>query len=263
MERTGRALIWIAAATLWGCGATVVATGDGTCFDGGTGYAEGETRPAEDGCNTCTCQADGSFSCTELACGECAGPAPTCDVPPPGCSVNVGCGSDGAWVCEVSCTGCEGAPPIDCIAPAGCSYTGPLCESGALTCGELVCGPCPEPAPDCGPPQPGCTVDLVCSDVGWQCVESCGGCEGQFPAGYAKAVQLVTQYCGCQADGPCLQVCGMTQACQGDPPTSFCGDCIQQQADVQAPCSLDAAFGPECQNDFDCANFISCVLSQG
>lgn len=264
VQRFGSAWIGIVAMALGGCGATVVTTGEGVCFDGGTGYAEGETFAAEDGCNTCTCQGDGSISCTELACGECSGPAPICDTPPPGCSASVTCGAKGGWMCEIDCTGCEGAPPIDCIAPEGCSYTGPICENGALTCGELICGPCPEPAPDCGAPPPGCTVDLVCSDTGWECVVACGGtCDSQFPVGYAKAIQIVTQYCGCQPDSPCLQVCGMTLACQGEPPTSFCSDCVQGQADVQGACAVNAVFSPECQNDFDCSSYISCVLQQG
>lgn len=36
---------------------------------------DGDTRPAEDGCNTCTCS-EGTWGCTELGCGD--------EVPVPG-----------------------------------------------------------------------------------------------------------------------------------------------------------------------------------
>jgi eight-cysteine-cluster-containing protein len=38
------------------------------CEAGPNTCTEGDIRPAGDGCNTCTCQADGSWACTEIAC---------------------------------------------------------------------------------------------------------------------------------------------------------------------------------------------------
>lgn len=43
------------------------------CQTGSSTCTEGETKPAGDGCNTCTCTADGDWACTEIACdpGSC------------------------------------------------------------------------------------------------------------------------------------------------------------------------------------------------
>ncbi len=41
-----------------------------TCEHGGQTYDVGETFPAGDGCNTCTCAAGGSVQCTKLACTD-------------------------------------------------------------------------------------------------------------------------------------------------------------------------------------------------
>jgi hypothetical protein len=39
-----------------------------TCTYAGVGYQAGQSFPAEDGCNSCSCEADGSVSCTEIGC---------------------------------------------------------------------------------------------------------------------------------------------------------------------------------------------------
>ena len=66
----------------------------GTCSDGGKTYHEGESFPASDGCNTCTCGPDGNIACTEKAC------LPACRVG--GCSSQlcVGPGDPGFSTCE-------------------------------------------------------------------------------------------------------------------------------------------------------------------
>lgn len=38
------------------------------CEYDGQPYFVGDTFPAVDGCNTCSCEEDGSVSCTEIAC---------------------------------------------------------------------------------------------------------------------------------------------------------------------------------------------------
>ena len=76
----------------------------GTCVVGGKTYKIGETFPAPDGCNTCTCLAEGA-ACTEIACPP----------PPDG-------GVDGSDV-VVMCGGVTGTfPAFDkrCAAPADC-----------------------------------------------------------------------------------------------------------------------------------------------
>lgn len=52
--------IWLAAA--------LGACGHDTCEYGGVTYEEGDTFPADDGCNTCTCEKHGAVSCTEMGC---------------------------------------------------------------------------------------------------------------------------------------------------------------------------------------------------
>jgi pacifastin inhibitor LCMII len=39
------------------------------CVYDGMTYEIGDSFPADDGCNTCSCDADGSVACTEMACG--------------------------------------------------------------------------------------------------------------------------------------------------------------------------------------------------
>lgn len=38
------------------------------CAYNGERYEAGQSFPAEDGCNTCTCGEDGQIGCTEIAC---------------------------------------------------------------------------------------------------------------------------------------------------------------------------------------------------
>jgi hypothetical protein len=52
--------------TLWGC--TIQIAGGEGCKVGARTYAIGETMPSPDGCNTCTCTADGASACTEMDC---------------------------------------------------------------------------------------------------------------------------------------------------------------------------------------------------
>lgn len=45
-------------------------SGCGTCEHDGARHRAGESFEAGDGCNTCSCRADGSVLCTRLACVE-------------------------------------------------------------------------------------------------------------------------------------------------------------------------------------------------
>lgn len=107
---------------LAGCG------GAGTCSYEGKSYSSGERFPAADGCNTCSCGADGQVACTELACGggQCTYPAgqggkvyragesfPSTDA----CN-SCACQADGQVVCTLR------------ACPAGCSYNGTRYNAG-------------------------------------------------------------------------------------------------------------------------------------
>ncbi len=251
-----------------GCGSQVTVFGD-CVTDSGT-YDVGETFPAGDGCNTCSCDEGGSVSCTEMAC-DCQGPQPDCGAPPPGCTVSVSC-SGRDWSCDVQCDDeCQNAPPIDCIAPPGCFYDGIVCVNGSLQCGELICEsfPCDEPEPDCPPPfDPNCFSYAYCSELGWECLTECvqpGNCEEQYPLGYTLALSLVVQACGCASDGPCAAACQMEPACfeGGTDVGPACGNCVQNQADMQGACVVNAVLSPACQSDPECSSYINCVLAEG
>lgn len=43
-------------------------SGGAVCEYAGETYDKGESFPAEDGCNSCTCEEKGNVSCTEMGC---------------------------------------------------------------------------------------------------------------------------------------------------------------------------------------------------
>lgn len=55
-------------ATIAGCALLGCNGSGGTCEYGGETYEEGESFPADDGCNTCTCEEKGAVACTEMGC---------------------------------------------------------------------------------------------------------------------------------------------------------------------------------------------------
>lgn len=99
-----RRLLALAPLVLFATGCVNALVGDGDkCTDGKKNYAPGESYLAEDGCNSCTCEKDGTPSCTDKACD-------------PG---------DGSW-------------PNDASAVDGCSYQGKVIPLGEKFMGE--CG---------------------------------------------------------------------------------------------------------------------------
>lgn len=91
-------------------------TGTGT---GAGGACEpGDTKDADDGCNTCTCGPDGTWACTQIGCdGTSTGTGDTCEPgdtkdADDGCNTCV-CTDDGAgWACtEIGCD--DGGNPFD------------------------------------------------------------------------------------------------------------------------------------------------------
>jgi hypothetical protein len=134
-------LIAIAAATLAGCN---VWGGDKTgCDFMGHHHAVGEVFPFD--CNTCTCKADGSATCTIIACG------PQPDANPASCAHQDVCGDRGpacgAYCCDVGERCVNDA--CMCGSNPGCG-SGDMCASpgaqGSDSCGSICCGasgPCP------------------------------------------------------------------------------------------------------------------------
>jgi hypothetical protein len=142
-------------------GATAPA-GDGcnTCTCGAEGWSctlllcdppdveclDGEVKPADDGCNSCTC-AEGTWLCSLMPCVE-----PVCD---DGESTSDGCNScsceDGSW----SCTDVYCPPPCEdgSIKSAGDGCNTCSCEDGAWLCSQQACSEPECPIPDDLPEQ--------------------------------------------------------------------------------------------------------------
>ncbi len=123
-----------------------------TCVVDGVEHAPGDTFPADDGCNTCTCGDDGEVSCTLIGCVEtCTYQGTVHEVGttfPAGDGCNTcSCGEGGL----VACTGLACPPPVTCTHegetyepgesfPAGdgcntCSCT----EDGQVACTLMPC----------------------------------------------------------------------------------------------------------------------------
>jgi hypothetical protein len=91
--------------------------------------ADGIPDPTDE-CNTCQCQADGSLSCTLIACA-----ATVCGPNTIQTSTCVGCGLTGG--CALTRYGCLPR----CATNADCAGTGtPICDTAKHVCGS---GPCP------------------------------------------------------------------------------------------------------------------------
>jgi len=178
-----------------GCSAQIVTVGGG-CTSGGQVHQAGDRFPAPDGCNTCTCQADGTVACTELGC------VATCEVDgatyPVG--ANVPGGGDGCNVCT-----CVAANTVTCMhedcPDEGCAYQGMLYPPGSSWPAGDGCNTC-----EC---EPGGIVS--CTAV-WcaQCVY--GGTS--YPPGASYPSLDGCNTCTCQPDGTssCTKV-----ACACDP----------------------------------------------
>ncbi len=137
----------------------------------------GDEVPADDGCNTCSCQEDGTLACTEIGCG----PAMECE---PGTSVPA---DDGCNTCECNADGTIGGCTLIACDPE------PQCEPGTSVpmgscnvcdcnddgtiggCTDNVCDPDPECEPGTMvPADDGCNT-CMCNDDG-----SIGGCTELF-----------------------------------------------------------------------------------
>jgi hypothetical protein len=165
---------------------------------------DGETKPSEDGCNTCTCT-DGAWLCTQSPC-----PEPACE---PGDGSNDGCNTctctaEGIWACTDliceplcmdgnvmtescnTCTCVDGNWACDesaCIAfcqagsvkAAGDGCNTCSCEDGAWLCTEKACAEPECPIPDDLPDQTCPGVELYGRAEGTDaCCELCYSLEG-------------------------------------------------------------------------------------
>jgi len=202
----------------------------------------GATKQADDGCNSCTCTDDGTWACTEMACGE-----PPCT---PGetreqqCDSCV-CADDGAWSCTPKVCGIV-EPEPECTpgdtkdADDGCN-TCHCSDDGRWGCTLVKCGDpveCPEPAdvPDdvaCpaviaygrSPTSPACCEYPSPCHVpeGWTAFNTEDECKGIDPGGEdtCEAGDIKDDgcnTCSCSDDGTwlcTLIACEETKGCGG------------------------------------------------
>lgn len=113
-------------------------------YDGET-YEPGESFPAGDGCNTCTCAEDGSVACTLIACPDvCGGPDGLTCAADEYCNYPIGsCGAGGATgVCELRPVLC---PDIyEPVCACDDKTFGNACEAAAEGKSLAQLGPCEE-----------------------------------------------------------------------------------------------------------------------
>ena len=136
----------------WSC--TEIACGDdggdmggdagegGDAGDGGDACEPGDVRDADDGCNTCTCEDDGTWACTLLGCaddggGECE-PGDTMKAEDE-CNT-CECLEDETWACtDLACPGAECKPGDTMDADDECN-TCECLDDGTWACTEIACG---------------------------------------------------------------------------------------------------------------------------
>jgi len=174
----------------------------------------GETIPAGDGCNTCTCARDGVLLCTEIGCPGCLVDGEfhrVGDTFPAGDGCNVcTCHADGSVRCTLR--PCPVCPPPEPTPRERCERTGGSWDE--TSCGHYSCGE----RPLCDALIPGC---------------DCGP-KRTFEDGV-----------GCVEDDACRGECGPGRDC---PPGSVCNSCPPDPS-----CPLCAVCGPAVCEPISCA----------
>ncbi|MFT6628967.1 MAG: hypothetical protein ACJA1R_002241 [Flavobacteriales bacterium] len=181
---------------------------------------DGATREADDGCNTCFCEA-GAWSCTEMAC-----PEPLCEEGETR-DADDGCNTcsclEGEWACTLlACPEplCEEGETRD--ADDGCNTC--ICDGGDWSCTEIAC-----PEPICEPgdtmqSEDGC--DCVCDETEqWLCDDDCGVAPECRPGDTRESEDGCDCFCDDGGhwicDGECGPVCD-----DGDVSVSDCLACV-------------------------------------
>jgi hypothetical protein len=203
----------------------------------------GETKKADDGCNTCTCGADGSWGCTLMGCvAECK-PGET-KIADDGCNT-CSCQQNGTWACtEKACVEpCDGPMPPCAAPPPGCDYVGGGCVNGSWTCGKLVCNSeCkPGEVKDAGD---GCNTCFCGDDGTWACTKK--ACGPECAPQDAQGIGPCDAFFGYAWNGKeCVGLGGCS--CQGT-------DCDKTYSSVEECKKVHLSCGTslECVVDSDC-----------
>ncbi len=222
------------------------------CAYQGTSYAFGESFPAGDGCNTCTCQANGSIGCTEIGCNLCLTieneyqtayeMAKTCN---PTLSVEQ-CTHQGFAGLQCGCDTYFNAQNSEAIAKLS-----ELAEEYAVSsCGyDVLCGACAAPSSGY------CSAEGRCEDLSYSGAAACKVNGAVYPSGSSGIQDPVScNTCSCD-DGelsctdlncplPCADGSAFGQQCARCGPTDGCEiveygclpTCVDSCADANATC---------------------------
>lgn len=189
-----------AALLICAVGATTGCVEDPDPIDPPVQCTAGETRAADDGCNTCTCEPDGSWSCTEIGCGPVCGDD---EVTVEG-QCRTGCYGDEACGDEERCNAAD-----VCLAPPG---AGDGLDAPAVCYGYCV----PDEPVDC----PAIACDIDCEFGTLRDANGCEICEcAPPPACEPVACELFCEH-GFQTDMDGCEIC----VC-AEPPMCLPVDC--------------------------------------
>jgi hypothetical protein len=201
------------AATLCAClgVSSKLATTDGAGGEGAGECEPGATKPAGDGCNTCTCTMERAWSCTDVACPECM----TGETMPSGDSCNTCTCMSGRWGCTMkycsplvcdqgkadcdgdAANGCETTTATDVMNCGACGYYCGLPSAiAACEAGQCAVDGCEGMRADCnGNPVDGCEAPV-----------GSGGCDGlcNVPTMATEPVPAVGT-CECPAGMACVR----------------------------------------------------------
>jgi hypothetical protein len=134
------------------CGGSI-ASPTTTCTYGGKSYEPGQSFPDADGCNTCSCSADGTIACTAMGCvkpceygGKQYAPGQTFPALD-GCNTCT-CATDGSGVActEKACVSCVYGgttyKPGDTFADVDGCNTCTCLQAGDVACTDRACSSC-------------------------------------------------------------------------------------------------------------------------
>ncbi len=223
----------------------------GACDDAGTTCTNGATKPADDGCNTCTCS-NGGWACTERAC-----PAPTCTngaTMPAGDGCNSCSCLNGTWSCTTRlCT-----PPLTCTEGAtkpagdgcntctchggqwGCTLVGCVltCQDGATKMADDGCNTC-----TCSANQWLCTQRACACKEGDTMTQGCNSCVCQ-----GGAWTCTPAACGKACGGFAGNTCAADEYCAYDVGAS-CGAADAEATCMKRPTACTKDYSPVCGCD--------------
>lgn len=173
----------VALAGAAGCKVNVVEEGGDGCEYNGETYDVGESFPAGDGCNTCSCQEDGTVGCTLIGCVD------ACEwegqVYLEGDTFAAG---DGCNTCSCEAGGAVACTLLACV--GDCYYDGQYYPAGSIFPASDGCNTC-----ECLS-----EGDLICTDI--PCAVEMCSYEGYFHApGETWLSNNQCTSCTCEAGG--------------------------------------------------------------